>query len=336
MALPVGTRSLPRETVDIARAWIGEFGRIALATVIGTWGSSPVPVGGMAVIASGDRFEGSVSGGCVEADVIVEAESVIATGRPKTLEFGVSNETAWRAGLPCGGTLEIFLEPLDAAEDRSYLDAIISARDERRAIVVKKNLSDGSRSVSEIGFAAAGPLASRVVEEDGARYFVHAHEPPVHVIVIGATHVGQVLADLSARVGFKVTVIDPRTGFLTEERFHGVDQRAEWPGTALAAMGLDPRTAVVALTHMGHVDDEALLSAITSNCLYIGALGSKRTHASRVERLRAAGASDSELARIRAPIGLPIGAKGPAEIAVAILAEIVKAHRLGNREPLSV
>jgi xanthine dehydrogenase accessory factor len=156
---------------------------------------------------------------------------------------------------------------------------------------------------------------------------VHTLQPPVRVIIAGGTNIGQVLAELARQVGHDVIVVDPRAAFVTEERFGATSSRAEWPEVSLNALGLDARTAVVALTHAVHIDDEALSAALRSDCLYIGALGSKRTHAKRLERLAAAGFGKNELARIHAPIGLSIGAQGPAEIAVSILAEIIKVAR---------
>jgi xanthine dehydrogenase accessory factor len=322
------------EPISVARAWLAEFERIAMATVVATWGSAPVPVGSQLVVGQDERFEGSVSGGCVEADVLVEAAGVIASGSPKMLAFGVSDETAWRAGLPCGGTIEIFVEPLEAARDAGYLDAVMFARDERRPLVVATRLEDGTRRIYRRAVEAPPEVAdamrsgvSRMAGEGETRVFLHAHAPAVHVIIIGATHVGQVLADLARRVGYKVSVVDPRSAFATEERFSEVERHAAWPETSFAALGLDPFTAVVALTHVAHIDDEALALALRSDCFYIGALGSRRTHARRVERLATAGLDEAAIARIHAPVGLAIGAQGPAEIAVSILADIVKTRR---------
>jgi len=156
---------------------------------------------------------------------------------------------------------------------------------------------------------------------------LHALTPPVRVIIVGATHVGQVLADLANRIGYDVVVVDPRAAFASADRLGDLKSLTDWPEISLKSLGLDPRTAVVALTHAAAIDDEALTEALRSHCLYIGALGSTRTHAKRLQRLVAAGFNDTELARISAPVGLPIGAKGPAEIAVSILAEIVKVAR---------
>jgi xanthine dehydrogenase accessory factor len=149
----------------------------------------------------------------------------------------------------------------------------------------------------------------------------------VRLIIAGGTNIGQVLAELARHAGYDVIVVDPRAAFVTEERFGATSSRTEWPEVSLTALGLDARTAVVALTHAAHIDDEALGVALKSDCLYIGALGSKTTHAKRIERLKAAGFSEAALKRIHAPIGLAIGAKGPAEIAVSILAEIIKVAR---------
>jgi xanthine dehydrogenase accessory factor len=323
-----------RDVPAITRRWLDEFGVIALATVIKTWGSSPVPVGGQLVIGPEERFEGSVSGGCVEAAVITAAAEVMATGSPKVLEYGVGDETAWRVGLPCGGRIEIFVERLTGATDAAYLDAVIAARQTRSLLVVDTSLKDGRRVLHrDIGAYEAETAEALtngecvLVEDAEARRFLHALAPPVHVILIGAGHVAQVLADLAQRVGYQATVIDPRTAFSSETRFGGVPLRQDWPETALPSLGLDNRTAVVTLAHDARLDDETLPVAVRSPCFYVGALGSRRTHEKRVERLAKAGMTEAEIARVDAPVGIPIGAKGPAEIAVSILGAIIKARR---------
>lgn len=323
-----------RDVPEIARRWLDEFGAIALATVIKTWGSSPVPVGGQLVIGPEERFEGSVSGGCVEAAVITAAAEVMATGNPKVLEYGVGDETAWRVGLPCGGRIEIFVERLTGAEDAAYLDDVIAARQTRSLLVVDTSLKDGRRVLHRDAEAYEAETAEAItngecVLVDGvdARRFLHTLAPPVHVILIGAGHVAQVLADLAQRVGYRATVIDPRTAFSSETRFGGVPLRQDWPETALPSLGLDNRTAVITLAHDARLDDETLPVAVRSPCFYVGALGSRRTHEKRVERLAKAGMTEAEIARVDAPVGIPIGAKGPAEIAVSILGAIIKARR---------
>jgi xanthine dehydrogenase accessory factor len=323
-----------KDTLAIARRWLDEFGEVALATVVSTWGSSPVPVGGQLAVAPNGQFEGSVSGGCVEVEVITEATDVLTQDQPKLLEFGVTEDVAWRAGLPCGGAITIYLEPLQLKRDASDLDKILAAHRARASLAVLTALATGKRRL----FEAPGPTPpeiasclhsgeSRVLELGDGQAFLHVLIPPVRLVIVGATHIGQVLADLAARIGYDVAIIDPRTAFTSSERIGGVTALTDWPEISLKAMGLDTRTAVVALTHAAALDDEALSAALRSGCLYIGALGSKKTHAKRLERLRTAGFRDSEFAQIRAPVGLAIGAKGPAEIAVSILAEIVKVAR---------
>ena len=317
-----------RDPIETARQWLEAFDTVAVATVVSTWGSSPVPLGGQLVVAPDGRFEGSVSGGCVEIEVITAAGDVIAEASPKLLEFGVTDETAWRAGLPCGGTIKIFVEALRAA-DAAYLDTILAARQSRRPIAVATNLKTGKREILDPASVKEGELGaqvsageSRIVTLDDGEAFLHVRIPPVRIVVAGATHIAQVLAGLADRIGYDIIIVDPRPAFASADRFDRVPILNEWD-----ALALDSRTAVVALTHAAHLDDEALAAALRSDCFYIGALGSKKNHAKRLERLRAAGFGDDDLKRIHAPVGLAIGAKGPAEIAVAILAEIVKVAR---------
>lgn len=336
-ALPTPAPVAPgavRDVPTVARRWLDAFGTIALATVVKTWGSAPVPVGGQLVVGPEERFEGSVSGGCVEAAVITAAAEVMVSGQPTVLAFGVGDETAWRVGLPCGGRIEILLERLSGAEDADYLDAVLAARRSRGLLVVDTNLADGRRMLRRDTDAYAPETASLlgngesvlIAEPDGGR-FLHALAPPVRVILVGAGHVAQVLADLAERVGYQAVVVDPRTAFSSEMRFGGVPLRHEWPEHALPALGLDRRTAVISLAHDARLDDETLPLAVRAPCFYVGALGSRRTHEKRVARLVEAGLSDAEIARIEAPVGLHIGAKGPAEIAVSVLAAVIKARR---------
>jgi xanthine dehydrogenase accessory factor len=334
------TNSTPRrvqahDVLQAAREWIASEGQVALATVVGTWGSAPVPVGGQMVMAPDGRFEGSVSGGCVEGEIIAEAEAVLADGRPKTMKFGVADDTAWRVGLPCGGEIKVLLERLDRGDGLKLVERSLDARSSRRGILVKTRLDTGERQFFERGDAEADTLVrqhldsgeSGLVETPEGEVFLHALVPPVRVLVIGATHIGQILAQLVKIAGHEVIVIDPRTAFAAEARFPNVRLDTEWPQDTIPRIGLDPYTAVVALAHVGHIDDEALKLALRSNCFYIGALGSKRTHAKRIQRLKEAGFTDEELERIHCPVGINIGAQSPPEIALSIMAEIVLALR---------
>lgn len=325
------------DIVNTAQDWLAEDGAVALATVIKTWGSAPVPVGGQMVVRADGRFQGSCSGGCVEGDVIVESEDVLESGKPQTLDFGVDDDTAWRAGLPCGGQIKVFVERLQRdAGDADLLAQISEGRSQRRAMVIKKRLDNGSRELFVEGATIEGPLAdeiagtffsgaSRIVASPDGEVFLHALVPSPRIIIVGATHIGQVLVELAALSGLEVRVVDPRTAFATKERFPNVDLITEWPGEALADIGLDQHTAVVTLAHEAHIDDEALKPALKAGCFYVGALGSRRNHERRRERLLADDISDAEFERIHGPIGLNISAQTPPEIAISIIAEIISA-----------
>lgn len=319
-----------------ARDWLNRDGRVALATVIDTWGSAPVPVGGQLAIAVDGSFEGSVSGGCIEGEVIAEAEEILSGGGVRKLEFGVADETAWRVGLPCGGRVGILLQRLERdSGDLEFLERALSFDDRREGILVRTRLSDGQRTIFERTTPDMPPEIanrlrsgeSKLITTPEGQVFLHAMLPPARIVVIGATHIGQVLCELARLAGYEITVIDPRTAFASPERFKGVTLLAEWPQDALPRIGLDPYTAVVVVAHVSQIDDEALKIALRSDCLYVGALGSSRNHAKRRQRLAEAGFSEAEIARIKNPIGLDIGAQSPAEIAVAIMAEVILAVR---------
>ena len=286
------------------------------------------------VVAADGRFEGSVSGGCVEGEVIAEAEDILADGKPKTLTFGVADETAWQVGLPCGGQIKVFIERLDKASGPALLDRAIDARSHRRGLLIKTRLNDGHREFFDRenhgDEAVQQHLASgesELQEAPNGEIFLHTLVPPARVLIIGATHIGQILAQLVKLAGYEVMVIDPRTAFAAETRFPGIRLDTEWPQDTIPKIGLDPYTAVVALAHVGHIDDEALKLAMRSECFYVGALGSKRNHAKRMQRLKEAGFSDAEIGRINSPIGINIGAQSPPEIAIAIMAQLVLALR---------
>ena len=303
-----------RDEIDVlkaARDWMARDGKVAIATVIDTWGSAPVPTGGQMVIGTDGRFQGSVSGGCIEGEVITEAEEILVTGKPKTLTFGVADETAWRAGLPCGGQVQVFVERLDAKSSGDLLARAVAAREGRQGLVVHTRLDDGTKRVWERTDANMpddiadrfSTAKSQLKETAEGKVFLHALVPPARLLIIGATHIGQVLAQIAKLSGYEVEIVDPRTAFASPDRFRDVTIHTDWPQDALPKLGLDPYTAVVALSHVGHIDDEALKLAVKSPCIYIGALGSSRNHAKRKERLTAAGITAAEIARIKSPIG---------------------------------
>lgn len=298
-----------------------------------------MPIGGQMVVADSETFQGSVSGGCVENEVIVAGMEVIAGGPPRLMEFGVSNETAWGAGLPCGGRIEVFVERLTPEQDTEFINHIIAARDARRALIVSRRLDNGERRIFEAGDEAPSEIRERlgsghsgVVDLYSEQHFLHAMAPATRIIIIGATHIAQALASLAPLVGIDVVIIDPREAYAASPRFHGRKVVVAWPQDELPGLGLDEYSAVVALSHVAHIDDEALKLAAPSACRYVGALGSTRNHAKRRERLAAAGLTQEQIGRISSPIGLDIGARTPEEIALSILSEIVLTYRGPRRK----
>ena len=326
------------DPVTRAADWLASDPHVAMATVVETWGSAPVPVGGQMAVRAGGAFAGSVSGGCVEGDILAEAEDIIATGKAKTLAFGVADETAWRAGLPCGGKIRVHVERLSGAEGRALLERAGAADTARRGVVIATPLGGGPRQVYEEGATTPPELAepvaaafrtgrSRLVTTPGGEIFLAAHVPAARLVIVGATHIAQLLAQMAGLLDLETIVVDPRTAFASPERFPAVALVAEWPTDALPRIGLDRHTAVVTLAHEGRIDDEALIAALKAGVPYVGALGSRRTHGKRVERLAAVGLTTEQIARIRAPIGLDIGADSPAEIALSVAAEVIKTLR---------
>lgn len=311
-----------------AESW-GRAGRgVAVATVIETFGSAPRPVGSHLVVEESGLFCGSVSAGCVEGDVIAAALDAIADGAPRVLEFGVAEETAWRAGLSCGGRIAVHVESMGA--DRLELIArVIAECAARRACVMETPLAGGPARLllsTEASLAALLRQGSALAVANGGRLFVNCYRPGPRLIIIGAVHVAQALGPMAAAAGFDVVVVDPRGAYAAEARFPCMRLDPRWPDEALPAIGLDAYTAVAVLSHDPKIDDPALRVALASDCFYVGALGSRATHARRVARLQASGVTSRALARLRAPIGLDISAVSPAEIAVAILAELILAR----------
>lgn len=322
---------------EIALDWHRTGKRAALATVIETWGSAPRPVGSQLAISGDGAMMGSVSGGCVEAAVVHEALAVLESGLPKLLSFGVADDDAFAVGLACGGTIRVLVEPVGDAPggiSPTILEELVQARSARRAVALLSHIeTHAHRLAGGANDAKANEIAARMrsdrsgLEEDG--WFIGIHNPPLRIIVVGAVHIAQALVPMARACGYDPTLIDPRGAFGSVARFPDEAIIEDWPDEAMAALGPDARTAVITLTHDNKLDDPALLAAVASEAFYIGSLGSTRTHAKRVERLQAAGASPAQIARIHGPIGLKIGAKSPAEIAVSILAEVTAVLRQG-------
>ena len=299
-----------------------------LATVVETWGSAPRRAGAQLAISGDGEIQGSVSGGCVEGAVITEALEALEDGRPRLLEFGVSDDDAFAVGLACGGTIRILVEPVGPALSEAMLADLVAARAARRPVAYVTTKS-GAVGLAFDGHDMRFRMDRSGFEPDGET-IVCIHNPPLRLIVIGAVHIAQALVPMARIAGYDPVINDPRAAFATPARFPGEVLSQDWPDEALRAFGLDARTALVLLTHDPKLDDPALIEALNSDLFYIGALGSSRTHAKRVARLRDAGLSDAQIARINAPVGLDIGAAGPAEIALSILAQMTQVLRQGT------
>ncbi|PZQ50440.1 MAG: XdhC/CoxI family protein [Rhodovulum sulfidophilum] len=320
----------PDEAPEAALAFVEAGLGAALATVTETWGSAPRPAGSQLAVGGDGALVGSVSGGCVEGAVVAEAREAIADGAPRLLEYGVADEDAFAVGLACGGTIRILLEPIGGlGPDPELLAAIVEARAARRPVVYAVRPGDWSRRLISDPSDPLWPEAAEVLRLDRSGFvgawFLQALNPAPRLVIVGAAHVAQHLAPMARIAGFDVTVVDPRGAFATEARFPGSRLMVELPDEALAEIGLDSRVAVVTLTHDPKIDDPAIEAVLASDAFYLGCLGSRKTHGQRLERLAAHG---DALARIHAPVGLAIGARTPAEIAVSILAEIVARLRL--------
>ena len=286
---------------------------MALATVVSTWGSAPRPRGSHMLVDADGRFEGSVSGGCVETELFDVAADVIADGRPRLKRYGVAAEAAWAVGLPCGGDIEVLVQRVgpDGYPPALARD-VLAGRLAGRAVTIATDLATGvSRRVD------AAP--------DGGKSFLNTHLPPRRLLVVGAVQIAQALCEIARTLAIATVVIDPRARFLTEQRFPDVERDGRWPDDAIAARNPDPSTAVVTLSHDTKIDDPALVAALRASTGYVAALGSRRSHAARLERLEALGVSAADLDRIDAPAGIPLGARSSAEIALSVAAGLVRA-----------
>jgi len=321
------------EILRQAETW-GRMGRgVAIATVVEIFGSAPRPLGSHLAVDDEGVFCGSVSGGCVEGEVVTAALDVIEDGAPRLLNFGVADEAAWRAGLPCGGCVGVYVQKLDVACVK-LLTEMNDEHAQRRACALVAPLDGGApwllRASDAVDDALAATLRegrSALIEHQDKRLFVYVHRPPRRLVIVGAVHVAQALSTMARTAGFDVVIIDPRAAFAARERFPAAMVVTQWPDEALPQLGLDGHTALAALSHDPKIDDAALCLALASDCFYVGALGSMTSRARRIERLKAAGLTEAALARLHAPIGLDIGAVSPAEIAISVMAEIVLTGR---------
>jgi xanthine dehydrogenase accessory factor len=304
--------SVDLQVLKSAADWVKSGRRVVMATVIKTWGSAPRPIGALTAIRDDGMVVGSVSGGCIEDDMIDQVRAgKLVENRPATTRYGVSAEEAKRFGLPCGGTLELVLEPLTK---ESGLDELL-ARVERHELVMR-------RLDMKSGKVTIGPAQSTdLLAFDGATLST-VHGPRWRLLIIGAGQLSTFLAQMAQGLDYQVTVCDPREEYAEGWDVAGVELKRGMPDEVVTEMNLDGHSAVVTLTHDPKLDDMALLEALKSPAFYVGAIGSKKNNDARRQRLADFDLSQEEIARLHGPVGLKLGAKTPPEIAIAILAEL--------------
>ncbi|MFJ2992880.1 XdhC family protein [Pandoraea sp. NPDC087047] len=307
--------SVDREVLETALRWMSEGRRVQLYTVATTWGSSPRPPGAMLAIREDGQLVGSVSGGCIEDDLVYRLQhEPPADALPEVVRYGVSADEAHRFGLPCGGTIVLIREPLSAASGiADLLEAMCNGQTMRRTV----DLHTGHVATTQV----ATPAEADVCTFDGAR-LVTTHGPGWRLLLIGAGQLTQYVASIALTLDYAVTVCDPRDEYRDAWRMQNVALVRTMPDDTVIGMRPDERMAVVALTHDPKLDDLALLEALGSRAFYVGAIGSRRNNEKRRERLKLLGVSDAAVERLRGPVGLHLGGRTPPEIALSIMAEM--------------
>jgi xanthine dehydrogenase accessory factor len=334
---------------------------IAVATVVSTWGSAPRQVGAKLAMTPDHKLAGSVSGGCIEGAVFEEAMDVLSSGRARLLNYGVADETAFEVvGLACGGSIEVFVEPLTEQMRTFWMRAV---REERACATVTVIRGPGDLVgykllIDDAGIASAnrsderynaitaqlltlgtlalnGRSSKRAALPDlDADVFIDVQMPSPQLVLVGAVHIAQALLPIAQAVGFRVTVIDPRPAFGNALRFPAAERLiADYPPRAFAQLTISRSTAIVVLTHDSKFDDPALIVALQSDAFYVGALGGKKTREQRRARLLKAGLRDAHLDQLHAPIGLDLGARTPEEIALATMAQIIAVRNSAGSRP---
>ena len=304
--------SIDLEVLKTAAGWIGAGHRCELITVIKTWGSSPRPIGATLAICDDGRVVGSVSGGCIEDDLIERVrQSGITRTVPEIVSYGITADEAHRFGLPCGGTIELAIEPLSSA---STIIELLDRLDRHELVARNLNLQTGEVTLT--------PALAGAVQQVADGVLTTIHGPRWRLFIIGAGQLSRFLAQVAMAMDFYVTVCDPREEYRAGWHLPGVQLVHTMPDDLVIEAQLDHRSAVVALTHDPKLDDLALMEALKSDAFYVGAIGSRVNNAKRRERLKEFDLSDEQLARLHGPIGIYIGSKTPSEIAISILAEL--------------
>lgn len=310
--------------------WLNNKKEVAIANVIETWGSSPRPVGSIMAINSDHDIIGSVSGGCVENFVFGKALEVIKNNNVETLEFGVTNSKAWEVGLTCGGKIKVFLEKI-SHKDIDFIKKVNEVYTKNETMVIATRLNDGQRDIfdnteankSKVKFKIdLNTIKSSIRLLDNQEWFLKVFQNNAKIIIIGAVHIAEPLINFAKHLNYEVFLIDPRSTF-NEKKFNNIKIFKEWPDEALKKIIIDQNTAIVTLTHDPKLDDPALEYSLKTDAFYIGCLGSKKTHNSRILRLKKKGINEEQLNKLNGPVGLSIGAKTPSEIAISIISQII-------------
>ncbi len=350
-----------REVLPELHALRMRGGTAAMATVVRTWRSAPRPAGASMLVTDEAEAVGSVSGGCVEGALFDLGQEVLDDGQPRFETYGVSDDDAFAVGLTCGGILEVFVEKVDASTWPELDGVVRSVQEEEpvavativsgphfvgRHLVVRRDRAEGSLGTPRLddtvredvigmlesgttGFLHYGPEGERLGE--GLDVFVQSFAPQPRMIVFGAIDFSAALVRVGKLLGFKVSVVDARPVFATAKRFPEADEVVvDWPHRWLSGQQVDSRTVIAVLTHDPKFDVPAIQEALRTNAGYIGAMGSRRTHEDRLIRLKEAGVTDDELARVHSPIGLDLGARTPEETAISIAAEIIQSRWGGS------
>jgi xanthine dehydrogenase accessory factor len=356
-----------RDILDQITKWWDSGETFGLATVVNTFRSAPRDPGAALAVSGGGEVVGSVSGGCVEGAVYELAQEVCESGQPVLQTYGISDDTAFDVGLTCGGIIELFVEPVSRERFPGLGDVAAAIRDEVPVAVATVISGPGVlgarriiRADAATGTLGAGERLDEAVDDDvrgmlaqgltGVRHygehgerrlddlsvFVQSFAPPPRMLVFGAIDFAAAVARAGKFLGYRVTVCDARPIFATNARFPDADEVVvDWPHRYLAKTQIDQRTVICVLTHDPKFDVPLLEVALRTPAGYIGAMGSRRTHDDRLARLREAGLSEGELARLRSPIGLDLGARTPEETAVSVAAELIQLRWGGSGQPLT-
>lgn len=321
-------QAVDSEVLNQIQQWLAAGQNCWLGTVVETWGSSPRPVGSLLTCNPQGQLVGSLSGGCVEDDLLDKlTQGELAAEQAQFFSYGVTPEETERLGLPCGGHLNIVVEPLrpDAAT-KAHFAQLTEALSSRGLIERRIDLSSGSFSAQRVD------KHQELVWDADRQCLTHTYGPRHQLFIIGAGMVSQYLAEMALMLDYQVTVCDPREHLLDDFPVANVHKVQDMPDDAVRAHANDSASAIVALTHDPRIDDMGLIEALQTDAFYIGAMGSTRTSANRRERLLQLDVTSTDLDKLHAPIGLPIGSKTPPEIAIAILAEVTAVRKQARSE----